>query len=401
MIDSYIYFIDKGCVLLKSGGSLGFVIPSTILNQVDAQPVRRLLLDRGVTNLTSLGAGIFGPKVLNTTTVVVSRSQPRGGSIVLNDLKTVPLGERKNKLADGWTLSWSTWLKEVITDPHNSFLIQSRATSDLLDRLRAKCGRLSDVIEGAIQRGISPDDVAAHVLTLGEVREHKIEKALLRPSISGSQIKRYRSFEVDQCVIYTTSNTPIDNFPNAKKYLQRFRASNTCKEVSMGKHQWWRLHRPRSAEIFRCPKIIGLTTTKIIELVFDERDELVVTDAMYVFRASGDVLPWALMAIMQSKVFLFLYRTANQGESRVIPQVKAAKLYELPFPNASAVAASPLAGLAKQLTRLNDSRNEHISEKAASARLRECAGLEREIEDEVKRLYQITEDDAKTIEGAG
>ena len=406
MIDSYIYFIDRASVLLKSNGALGFVIPSTILNQVDTQPVRRLLLKRGVTNLTSLGSGVFGPKVLNTTTVVISRPQPRDGTITLNDLKAVPLGERKNKLTDGWAVPWHNWLKEVNADPYDSFLINPRATSDLFERLRTRCAHLSDVIDGAIQRGVSPDVVSANVLTPAESKEHKIERDLLRPSISGSQIKRYHSYVVDQRIIYTDDDTRINKFPNAKKYIlaerkkyrQKFPDREECIEVRTDKHPWWRLHRPRNSAIFASPKIIGLTTVKTIELVFDEGDNLVVTDAMYVFKTKPDVSPWAVMAIMQSKVFLFLYRTANQGESRVIPQVKAAKLYELPFPKASAIASSPLADLAKQLTTLNDSLNEDISEKVKSARSRECASLQRKIEDEVKTLYRITDGDSKIID---
>ncbi len=409
MIDSYIYFIDKACTLLKSGGALGFVIPSTILNQVDAKPVRQLLLSRGVANLTSLGPGIFGPNVLNTTTVVVSRPQPRDGTITLHDLKAVPLGERKNKLADGWTVPWGTWLKEVNGDPHNSFLINPRATSDVFERLRAKSGRLSEVIDGAIQRGVSPDVVSAHVLAPAESREHRIERDLLRRSISGSQIKRYHSYVVDQRIIYTDDDTRINTFPNAKKYIlaerkkyrQKFPDREECIEVRTDKHPWWRLHRPRNPEIFASPKIIGLTTVKTIELVFDEGDNLVVTDAMYVFKTKPNISPWAVMAIMQSKVFLFLYRTANQGESRVIPQVKAAKLYELPFPIPSDVAVSPLEALAKQLTRLHDSLKNDISERDKSARSRESSSLERKIEDEVRKLYQLADADAKTIDGAG
>lgn len=398
MPDSYIYFIDKACLLLKDGGSLGFVIPSTILNQVDAHPVRKLLLKRGVTNLTSLGTGIFGPKVLNTTTVVISRTQPRDGIITLNDLKSVPFGERKNKLTDGWSVPWAAWQKEVNADPYNSFLITTRATSSLVESMRSACGRLSDVVEGSIQRGVSPDIVAAHVMTPSEVKEHKIEEDILRRSISGSQIKRYRSYAIDQCVIYTADETPINSFPNAKKYLQKFHSKNTCKEVSTGKHPWWRLHRPRAAEIFASPKIIGLTTAKTIELVFDKKDELIVTDAMYVFKTKLGVCPWSAMAVMQSRVFLFLYRTVNQGEGRVIPQVKAAKLYDLPFPKAGSIVASSLDSLAKQLTSVNDSLQDDISEKARAALLRESAALERKIENEVRKLYGLSEADAKIID---
>jgi adenine-specific DNA-methyltransferase len=406
MPDSYIYFIDKASILLKKDGSLGFVIPSTILNQVDAQPVRELLLDRGITTLTSLGTGVFGPKVLNTTTVIASRPQPRNGIIKLNDLTSVPLGERKNKLNDGWTVPWTTWQQEVNADPHSSFLIANRATSNLLDSLRLNFGRLSEVVDGSIQRGVSPDIVSAHVLTPAEAREHQIERDLLRRSISGSQIKRYQSFVVDQRIIYTTDDTRINAYPNAKKYIlaerkkyrQRFPDREECVEVRTDKHPWWRLHRPRSSEIFASPKIIGLTTAKTIELAFDERDSLVVTDAMYVFKIIPDVSQWAVMAIMQSEVFLFLYRTSNQGENRVIPQVKAAKLYELPFPRTDAISDSPLDALARQLTALNDSVRGDISEKAAKARLRECASLERKIEEEVRMLYRITDGDAKIIE---
>lgn len=50
-VDSYIYFLDRGTLLLNDGGLIGFIIPSTLLNQVDAKPVRKLFLLRGLTTL--------------------------------------------------------------------------------------------------------------------------------------------------------------------------------------------------------------------------------------------------------------------------------------------------------------------------------------------------------------
>ena len=123
--------------------------------------------------------------------------------------------------------------------------------------------------------------------------------------------------------------------PGAITYLERFRHLNTCPEVDQGKHPWWSLHRARGETIFQSPKFVGLTTSKTIELVYDESQNLVVTDAMYVFKFRPEVDPYVALAILQSKAFLFFYRVANQGESRVIPQVKASKLSSLPFPLAT------------------------------------------------------------------
>jgi hypothetical protein len=58
------------------------------------------------------------------------------------------------------------------------------------------------------------------------------------------------------------------------KWLTKFTDEVTCKEVASGKHPWWALHRARDSEIFDSPKFIELTTTKRIELIFDEKDGL-------------------------------------------------------------------------------------------------------------------------------
>ena len=174
---------------------------------------------------------------------------------------------------------------------------------------------LENVLQGTIQRGISPDVAAAHVVSQAEVEAEKLEHEVLRSSISGTQIKRYKQWFCDQYIIYTTRTTPIEKVPNVAAHLQRFKHLNTCKEVLQGKHPCWALHRPRNPEIFSSPKLIGLTTSKTIELVYDPVDSVCVTDAMYVFRLLPEYDPWACMTILQSKAFLFLYRVANQGGS--------------------------------------------------------------------------------------
>ena len=400
MVDSYIYFMDRALQLVQEHGLVGFIIPSTLLNQVDAMPVRRLLLSRGLSSVVSLGAGVFGNKVLNTSTIILTGRRD-DGLLVLEDLSHFPPKEREKPLAAAKTTTWKDWEELVARDSHWTFFVHEQDASMLLARLRENNPSLGSLIPGGIQRGVSPDIAEAHVVTRGTASLLKLETELLRPSISGPQVRRYHDWEIDQFIIYTTRDTPIKRYPRAAKYLERFRAKNSCPEVKEGKHPWWTLHRPRDSQIFASPKIIGLTTTKTIELIYDPRDSLCVTDAMYVFHAPTDWDAWTLMAMMQSKLFQFLYRTANQGESRVIPQVKASKLETLPVPlcNTSNLISVRLREHTEQMLAAKKELAKAKTEKDRTYYESKCAALDRQIDRLVYDLYGLTDEEIEIVEG--
>jgi hypothetical protein len=400
MIDSYVYFLDQAIRKGKADGLVGFVVPSTVLNQVDAKPVRKLLLSRGLSALISLGSGIFGPKVLNTSTILITGSRDKGDTLILDDLSGLPLAERAIELNRKKTSKWKPWKSLVQRDTHLTFFINLEKAALLLMRLREQYPTLGSLLPAGIQRGISPDLVEAHVVSKSTAKREKLESELLRTSVSGPQIKRYQNWSPDQFIIYTTRETLIKNYPNIYKYLGRFRHLNSCPEVRDAKHPWWALHRPRASTIFDAPKIIGLTTSKTIELIYDSNSSAYVTDAMYVFQSPHDWEPWSLIAILQSKLFLFLYRTANQGESRVIPQVKASKLEPLPIPkcDVSHSSSKRLSGIAKQLL---DSKQHWLAAKTDKDKnyySSKCAAFDHQIDALVYELYDLAEEEIQIVE---
>jgi hypothetical protein len=166
MIDTYIYFVDRADQLAREGAPVGFIVPSTILNQVDARPIRDLLLARGLSCLVSLGQGVFGAKVLNTSTILVSEARANTDSFLLEDLSALPLRERGTALGilGEPSTAWSRWKKHVVADPHSTFFVCPLAHTALLARLRKAHPPLAQAIQGTIQRGVSPDVAAAHVV---------------------------------------------------------------------------------------------------------------------------------------------------------------------------------------------------------------------------------------------
>ena len=404
MVDSYIYFTDQALCLGKQTGRVGFVIPSTVLNQVDAQPLRKILLGAGLMSVINLGKDIFTKKVLNTTTLVVTAGGKQPSALIVGDLSATPLEQRGAALATLMPIESSAWISQVTGDASNTFFANSDARTSLLLKLRQSLKTLADYTETGIARGISPDIAGAHVLPDRAPELSKIEKSVLTRSISGPRIKRYFTVMPDQWLIYTHKGIIPRSIPHALAHLEQFRKQNTCKEVAEGKHPWWALHRARDPEIFHSPKFIGLTTTKTIELVFDEDKNLVVTDAMYVFRIKSGISPKAAMGILHSKLFVFLYRVSNQGESRVIPQIKAAKLEPLPFPDLSSPASramhDKLVALVDKMLLLVPKLRAAKSETERSTLQNAVAATDRAIDALVYELYGLTAEEIALVEGS-
>jgi hypothetical protein len=395
MIDSYIYLTDKAIGLTKDACPVGYIVPATLLNQLDTLPLRNLLLERGMAVLVNMGQGIFGKKVLNTSSIFVSAK--REHSLTLGDLSNTAIAMRQAALPSVGQCAYSRWEKAVKVDPHHTFFTRGLGESALLDRLRRQCDALGFAVEGTIQRGVSPDIAAAHVVPNGEAKRLRLEADLLRPSLSGKQIKRYQPWDSDQVIIYTTRETRIDRYPRCQAYLATFKPDNTCKEVEQKKHPWWALHRPRNPGIFAAPKLVGLTTTKTIELIFDESDGLFVTDAMYVFTPHPGIAPKALMAVMQSRLFHFLYTVANMGEARVIPQIKASKLLTLPIPDMAQCGRLP--AMADRMLDLNKHLAAAKSEAKKTVIQRQIDHTDAEIDRLVYDLYGLTKDEIAIVEG--
>lgn len=401
MVDSYIYFIGRAVSVARARSRVGLIVPSTILNQVDAKPVRELLLSRGLAVLVNLGQGIFGPKVLNTSTIFVSGAIDGRDKLQTANLSGLSIADRSAALGALPAVGWKRWKSLASHDPHLTFFAGAFEQAILLDRLRKKHKPLREAIRGEIQRGVSPDITEAHVVSPQEAKQERLEAELLRPSVSGVSIKRYRNWQADQFIVYTTRDTRPAKCPHVAERLKRFRHLNTCKEVQEGKHPWWSLHRPRDPAIFGSPKFIGLTTSKAIEVIYDEKLSVFVTDAMYLFCIRESLEPWAFMAVFQSKPFLFLYKIANQGESRVIPQVKASKLYDLPFPNVDATnpQTAVLRGLARRMLELDERKHSGKLSPSQLDRLeREIAATNARIDELVYELYGITSEERGIIE---
>jgi hypothetical protein len=123
---------------------------------------------------------------------------------------------------------------------------------------------------------------------------------------------------------------------------------------------------------------------------------------MYVFSLLPERQPelWAFMAILQSKLFLVLYRVSNQGESRVIPQVKASKLQSLPYPvyEYPSTIVDELDRLCQEMFRLHRSMAIAKTSHEQTLLQRQVRATDRRIDHLVYQLYGLTADEVRAVE---
>jgi len=98
-------------------------------------------------------------------------------------------------------------------------------------------------------------------------------------------------------------------------------------------------------------------------------------------------------------LFLFLYRVANQGESRVIPQIKASKLSQLPFPTIN--MADPIIAKLRSKCIEMISIKRKLMETRTPDKItqldRQIDSLEEEIDQLVYSAYGLTEEEIKIV----
>jgi hypothetical protein len=175
--------------------------------------------------------------------------------------------------------------------------------------------------------------------------------------------------------------------------------------VKEGKHPWYSLHRPRNPSIFKPPKFIGLTTTKKICIALDEFGYYA-SDALYLFKIKklNSIQEHFFLGILHSKFFQFLYQLSTQGEQRVIPQIKAVKLYDLPLPvpNLSETKGetqhNQMVKLVKRMLDLNKQLTMAKTPQSRTVIQRQIETTDRQIDELVYELYGLTKEEIRIVE---
>jgi hypothetical protein len=406
MIDSFMYFVYQSCKRLNSSGFLGMILPDVILYQSDNLKLREYILQHfRIHALLNMG-DVFHKVTRPASIIVIQQGNLSEHLITVSDLSLISKPDKELSLLR--PANFKLFSQRQIEDLPSKLFITSHVDEyKLLNKLKTVSHRLLKqlVDQDGIQRGVSPDLKEAFIVPSSTISHAKLEKVKLRRVLTGGrQVKRFFIEHHNLWLIYTNHNEDFSKLPNICAYIDNFKDSITCKEVKQKKHPLHSLHRPREEKIFlKNKKLIGVITEDKIVIALDEAKTFT-TDGLYVFSTKDDINEKYIMGILNSRLFVYIYRLLTLEKGRVLAQVKPTCLLQLPirtidFDNSDDKRQHDK--MVKLVDRMLDLHKDLAAAKIPDEKTRiqrEITATDSQIDRLVYNLYGLTEEEIKIIE---
>jgi hypothetical protein len=230
----------------------------------------------------------------------------------------------------------------------------------------------------------------------------------LRKLIIGREIGRYwLRPESGRQLIYITSDIKIEKYPCIQSVLLPHRERlKKRREAANGKIPWYALNWPRRKKLFEQPKILIRQTSDHIMASYD-------TDKWYCLK-SGIIIQLPnevniryeyLLGLLNSRLFRYLYNDLAGEQTRVFPEVKPVQLFKLPIRTIRFDAPEEknchdlMTQLVEQLLNLHKQLAQAALPQEKTVLSRRIEATDRQIDQLVYQLYDLTEEEIKIAEG--
>lgn len=353
-VNLYAIFLIKSINLLKNNGLFGFIMPNNLLRTTTYDIIRKFILDNcKILKIVDLGAGVFERVTASTIILVLEKESDKNKR---NSNKTTIYSDINN-LSNKKEIEQ----KDFLENTSYTFNITSgKEDRSLLDKIEKNSVTLGEetkyIIEGIV--GNRKTDVVDSPIN------DKCKKFLV-----GKDIGKYKIDYKDKYIIYD------------KK----------------------RLHRARPEEVFTSNKIIiqrisggNMPLTCVLDT--GKYYTFASTNLLLLKKNSNFTLEY-ITALLNSKLINWYYVNKFTNKSVLTVNISKTYLEQIPIKhitNSQQRAITELVNrmldLNKKLQATSANTDKHNSLK------REIEKLDRQIDEEVYKLYGLTKDEIKVIE---
>lgn len=423
-MDIWYLFGDLGLKILKPDNYLCYIATNNWVTNTGASKFRNIVIQSSqIINLTDFGAYMIfenasiqtmimlfkNTKILDNYTFDYRRLE--GDKLVLQDVLNLLEGnktKKSNLLAP--IISQSSLIDKPLTfnTEENSGLlnkIKSKHNFILREKADKKLSLKSEIGQGIVApqdfinkasseklNGSIVNGSGIFVLSETEFQSKNFfskEKEIIKPYFTTEQLQKYYgNSENTHWIIYTksdinkpdkkTKKVPIDNYPKIKEHLDTFKTVITSDYSPYG------LHRAREQYFFENEKIM-VTRKCPKEPIFTYTDfDCFVSQTFFVIQSARINLKY-LTGLLNSKLVAFWLRKKGKMQGNAY-QLDKEPLLEIPIYKPTDIDANEIAKLVDKI----------ISHKQQG---KESSEQEQKIDELVYKLYDLTADEQKIIEG--
>ena len=405
--DLYIPFVEKGLMLLRDGGLLGFICPTNFTKRQHGHILREILKEKYtiIKIIDFQDQQIFEGALNYTGIFILQKSKaPLNHKIIYisKEISSNPIAIRQDSLEDnGW----------VFRDKDSDKVIKTIQTTPHM--------KLDELSEG-ISEGIVTGKNEVFLLDNSEINKLDLELEILKPIAQGKDIQKYHHFTPKYFVIYPYQNKvdKTEVIPEGKLqklYPQIWSYLCVNKTILSGRDYftkttktWFELWCERSLLQQAAPKII------VPELSASNRFSYCDETIFYLDTACGIILKnkqfnhyLYVLSLLNSSLIEFFYKktTVPKANGFFIYKtmfLKNIPIYSINFNNkieknihdSLVTLAEKMTNLRKQLNTLSDYE---IDKKGQLEH--EIKATDDKINNMVYDLYGLTEEERKIVEG--
>jgi adenine-specific DNA-methyltransferase len=392
--DLFVYFYERGFRLLKSGGHLSYITSNKYFRAGYGEKLRQFLGEKSqVQVLIDFGDAPVFEAIAYPSIILVSKSKP-------NNHQARVLNWEAGKSVDEFTSVYKNQSfympqKELGAD---GWRLESPAVLRLLDKLRGAGTPLGEYVNGRFYRGLTTGLNQAFIVDRETrdrlIAEHKSSADVLKPFLSGRDVRRWSINFAEQYLIKIESSENKQHFWSGKseKEAEKIFANNypaiysrfdqfkqkLIKRDDQGKY-FWELRSCRYWNEFEKPKIILGKVMGEPKFVLDPSN-FYLNNTLYCISHASKYL----IGILNTSVGWWILSYLSSERQGGFIEPCAENLFQVPIPTAPKPERLAIEALVQKCL---DVKGQDVEE------------WEAEIDNRVAHLYGLTAEEMKIIRG--
>jgi type II restriction/modification system DNA methylase subunit YeeA len=402
MGDIYCLFYERGMQLLKLNGHLCYISSNKWMRAGYGEKLRKFFLKYNPKVLVDLGPNVFESSTVDTNILLIQKSENK------NKLKAVTINESKKNNIN---------IAEILKDNGVALFKLSQDAwfigSDAEQRLKEKIERIGKPLKDwnvNIYYGIKTGLNEAFIIdnakreeilkNCRDAEERKRTEAIIKPILRGRDIKRYYYEWAGLWVIIipagrTNENRGRENpnvfiektLPSLMVHLKNYDA-DARKRDDQGDY-WWELRQCAYYSEFEKEKIMWQELAQGSQFAFDDRGEFFVSNTAYIL--TGNRLKY-ILGYLNSALNEFTFEKwyctkLGQKGTRWLNQ----HVVEIPVPPITSYNESLVTQIELLVYKIIAVKKQNHQSNTSA--------LEREIDNLVYKLYDLTPAEINIIEG--
>jgi len=378
--DLYCYYAEKAFNIVKEGGCAGLFMSNRWMRSDYGSGLRSFLSGLNITEIIDYGNIPIVEEIVTPMSVIVGTNEPPCGNI------------RFTSVGDTDYDDISVFVEEnsIQYDPaglgDERWVFSSDEIGTLMDKIKCIGMPLGDYVSGRLYRGLLTGLNEAFAIDRSKaeelIKENKNSSEILRPFLSGRDVKRYADPAVKKYLIFMPKGYTdkmrgtadpwkwlLSAYPAVARHLSGFEQKATHRR-DRGDY-WWELRACKYYDEFEKTKIISPSIVKHISATMDSNG-LFSNDKTSII-SSDD---YYLLGLLNSRLMDFYFRRISTELLNGYFELKPANLAMLPVRTISptnsfhAAIRSEIEDSAKKLSKLfscksaerTDADNERILE---------------------------------------